>query len=377
MSLLEDAHKSFKGLVGSASNTQPSQEEIDRLARLYAQKGGVMDASVQSPVDVHHKGLSETFGENIHDTDRLLGSKSAWKEFANQTSKTFKEFGLKVDKKRFFPTKVHLSSSEGRDIPYGTATEGKDFHEMNWLNKDRNTNIAPRFSGGWSLIPKSSNRTDAGLLGATGLTSPSFDSYNPWLNSGDNTYVGVSRKGASLSRGTPSTPDTTETFAGGAPDFSSYDVTTKGTASKPAEQNITGHEYGHYMDIWMGNGTPLSDIAMSLGVNTMQPTAHDWYVAWMNDPRTAHLDVVDKINTTDHPNQKLNNPREILGKLYVTAMLNPIQRMDGSDRNMEENIARAIGVFFNPDQSRGEGHIQGIKDMRGNVIGAIANLLNQ
>ena len=385
MSLLEDAHKSFKGLVGyeepRPQPKKPRPQQID-YAKLYAQRGGVMDESVQSPVDVHHKGLSETFGENIHDTDRLLGSKSAWKEFANQTSKTFKEFGLKVDKKRFFPTKVHLSSSEGRDIPYGTATEGKDFHEMNWLNKDRNTNIAPRFSGGWSLIPKSSNRTDAGLLGATGLTSPSFDSYNPWLNSGDNTYVGVSRKGASLSRGTPSTPDTTETFAGGAPDFSSYDVTTKGTASKPAEQNITGHEYGHYMDIWMGNGTPLSDIAMSLGVNTMQPTANDWYVAWMNDPRTAHLDVVDKINTADHPNEKLNNPREILGKFFVTAMLNPT-RINGQPfdpnptTNMSENIVRAMGVFFNPDQTDDEGHIQGIKDMRGNVIGAIANLLNQ
>ena len=99
----------------------------------------------------------------------------------------------------------------------------------------------------------------------------------------------------------------------------------------------------------------------------------------MNDPRTAHLDVVDKINTADHPNEKLNNPREILGKLYVTAMLNP-NKTDGTpfgQRNMEENIARALGTFFNPDQSADEGHIQGIKDMRGDVMAALANLLNQ
>ena len=369
------------GLVGSASNTQPSQEEIDRLAKLYAQRGGVMDASVQSPVDVHHKGLSETFGENVHDTPRLLGTPSTWKEFANQTTKTFEELGLQVDQKRFFPTKVHLSASEGRDIPDGTVVEGKEFNEMNWLNRDRDTNIEPRPGGGWSLIPQSLNRSDAGLMAMVGLTSPSIDSYNPHLNLGDQTYVGVNKTGASLSRGTPSTPDTTETFGGGAPDFSSYDVTTKGTASIPAQQNVTGHEYGHYLDVWMGKGEPLSDIAMSLGVNTMQPTAHDWYVAWMNDPRTAHLDVVDKINTVQQ-GAKVNNPREILGKLYVTAMLNPT-RTDGSSfasnpkANMSENIVRAMGVFFNPEQSQDEGHIQGIKDMRGNVMTSIANLLNQ
>ena len=326
-----------------------------------------MNASVQYPVDVHHKGLSETFGENVHQTPRLLGTPSTWKEFGDQASKTFKELGLQVDQKRLFPTKVHLSSSEGRDIPYGTATEGKEFHEMNWLNRDRATNIEPRPGGGWFLSPKNSSKE--GVMGIIGLTSPSFDSYNPGLNLGDQTYIGVNKTGASLSRGTPS-----EVIEAQAPNFEQ-----QMSQGYPTEQNVTGHEYGHYLDIWMGKGTPLSDIAMSLGVNTMQPTPQDWYEAWMNDPRTAHLDVVDKINTTDHPNQKLNNPREILGKFYVTAMLNPT-RTDGQpfgQRNMSENIVRAMGVFFNPDQTYDEGHIQGIKDMRGDVMTSIANLLNQ
>ena len=364
MSLLEDAYKSYKGLVGYQEPKPP------QLSGGGTAISGVMNASVQSPVDVHHKGLSETFGENVHQTPRLLGSKSAWKEFGDQTIKTFEEFGLKVDKKRLFPTPAHLVSSEGRDIPYGTVAEGKEFHEMNWLNKDRDTNIKPRPGGGWYLIPKSSNRTDAGLLGIVGLTSPSFDSYNPGLNLGDQTYVGVSGAGASLSRGIPSVT-TTETFGGGAPDFTkiSKDTTTKAI---PATQNVTGHEYGHYLDVWMGKGTPLSDIAMS------HSGATNPYAAWMNDPRTAHLDVVDNINTVMQ-GAKVNNPREILGKFYVTAMLNPT-RTDGKPfgkQNMEENIARALGVFFNPDQRRSEGHIQGIKDMRGDVMTSIANLLNQ
>jgi len=342
MSLLEDIHKSFNGLLG-VNHPQPQSALVN---------GGVMSTSVSQPVDVHHKGLSETFGENVHQTPRLLGTPSTWKEFGDQTTKTFDELGLKVDQNRIFPSPVHLQSSEGRYIPVGTATEGKDFHEMNWLNKDADANLDsrqyPSSISGWSLAPQNSN--NSGLLYQAGLMRPSLQSVNPGHNIGDNSLLGVSKQGASLSRG---------------------------TQGIPAKQNVTGHEYGHYLDVWMGKGEPLSDIAMSLGVTTMQPTPQDWYEAWMNDPRTAHLDVVDKINTTDHPNQKLNNPREILGKLYVTAMLNPIQRMDGSDRNMEENIARAIGVFFNPDQSRGEGHIQGIKDMRGNVMTSIANLLNQ
>ena len=101
---------------------------------------------------------------------------------------------LKVDQKKFFPTKVHLSSSEGRQLPDGSVAEGKEFHEMNWLNRDRDSNIKQRAGGGWFLSdPNSSN---AGLMSMVGLTSPSFDSYNSSLNLGDQTYIGVNKSGA-------------------------------------------------------------------------------------------------------------------------------------------------------------------------------------
>ena len=45
--------------------------------------------------------------------------------------------------------------------------------------------------------------------------------------------------------------------------------------------------------------------------------------------------------------------------------------------DIQENIARALGVYFNPDQRRGEGHRQVIKDMRVDVMTSLANLLNQ
>ena len=354
MSLLKEAYKSLNGLLG-VNHPQPQSALVN---------GGVMSTSVSQPVDVHHKGLSETFGENVHQTPRLLGTPSTWKEFGDQTTKAFEELGLQVGQDRMFPVPVHLASSEGRYIPDGNAIQGKDFNEMNWLRKDADSNLDPRQypTQSWALGDPNSNLK--GLLRIAGLMRPSLQSVNPGHNIGDNNYLGVSKHGASLSRG--------ETV----PLFLSRDGEEQHI---PAQQNVTGHEYGHYLDVWMGgasNDTTLSRIAMSL----QGQTEDELYKAWMTDDRTAHLDVMDKINTVDHPNQKLNNPREVLGKLYVTAMLNPTRTTDGQpfgQRNMSENIVRAMGVFFNPDQSRGEGHIQGIKDMRGDVMTSIANLLNQ
>ena len=118
MSLLKDAHKSFKGLLG-VNHPQPQSAQ---------RSGGVMNASVNQPVDIHHKGLSETFGENVHQTPRLLGTPSTWKEFGDQTTKAFEEIGLQVGQDRLFPVPVHLSSSEGRYIPDGNAIQGKEFN---------------------------------------------------------------------------------------------------------------------------------------------------------------------------------------------------------------------------------------------------------
>jgi len=361
MSLLEDVYKSYKGLVGYDTRPQPIPPQLAQGV------GGVMNASVESPSDVHHKGLSETFGDTVHQTPRLLASPSIWEEFGEQTSKTFEELGLKVDKKRLFPTNIHLASSEDRDIPYGNAMQGRDYHEQQWLEKDRLANISPYYSNtsDWQLAPLHS--TNQGLLQAYGLYRRSIDSANPGLGLDDNSYIGIAKQGAKESRG--------HLIPAQAPNFEEHYI-------RPS-RSTPWHEYAHYLDVWAGRGNSLSQIALTLDLPTSSPhrdlTAQDHYEAWMNDDRTAHLDVVDKINTTDHPNQKLNNPREILGKFYVTAMLNPT-RTDGQpfgQRNMSENIVRAMGVFFNPDQSRDEGHIQGIKDMRGDVMTSIANLLNQ
>ena len=366
MSLLEDAYKSFKGLVGYEEPKPP------QLSGGGTAISGVMNASVQYPVDVHHKGLSETFGDTVHQTPRLLASPSIWEEFGEQTSKTFEELGLKVDEKRLFPTNIHLASSEGRDIPYGNAMEGRDYHEQQWLEKDRLANISPYYSNtsDWQLAPLHS--TNEGLLNAYGLYRRSIDSANPGLGLDDNSYIGIAKQGAKESRG--------HLIPAQAPNFEEHYI-------RPS-RSTPWHEYAHYLDVWAGRGNSLSQIALTLELPPSSPhrdfTAQDHYEAWMNDDRTAHLDVVDKINTTDHPNQKLNNPREILGKLYVTAMLNPTRAdgtyfdpSSGAPNNMEENIARAIGTYLNPDAETDEGHIKGIKDMRKDVMGAFANLLNQ
>jgi len=379
MSLLGDAYKSYKGLVGYDPKPEPQPTRY-QLAQAYAQRSakptsGVMNASVEYPVDVHHKGLSETFGENVHQTPRLLGTPSIWKEFGEQTSKTFEELGLKVDKKRLFPAPVHLTSSEGRDIPYGDAMQGRDYHEQQWLEKDRLANISPYYknTSDWQLAPLHS--TNEGLLNAYGLFRRSIDSANPGLGLDDNSYIGIARRGAKESRG--------HLVPAQAPNFEEHYIRPR--------RSTPWHEYAHYLDVWAGgsSGSSLSRIATTLDLSPYSSphrdlTAQDHYEAWMNDPRTAHLDVVDKINTVDHPNQKLNNPREILGKLYVTAMLNPTRAdgtyfdpSSGAPHNMEENIARAIGTYLNPDAEEDEGHIKGIKDMRKDVMGAFANLLNQ
>ena len=304
--------------------------------------------------------LSSLFGANVASEGRLVGSPSTWKEFGNQLTTVFEEFGYKVDQNRFFPAPIYLDEGgEGM-----TLTE-----EGQVLEKNRLANTFMNRQLGWNTVDL--NKT-------YGMTIRSADQFHKSIGDpntpplGDNAYAGISRRAVLESLG--------RVIPAAAPTFKEHYI--------PPTRSTPWHEYGHILDNWAADGQTLSAIAMTLDLPTASPhrdlTAHDYYVAWMNDPRTAKLDVVDKINTADHPNQKLNNPREILGKLFATARVNPT-RSDGEpfdpvpphSNNMQENIARAIGKFFNPDQTQDEGHIQGIKDMRRDVIGAIANLLNQ
>jgi len=393
--ILGNGNNVSNGLLGT--NNQPLVQQL-------ATDSGVMAASAGSGASTLPQDMPK-----------------AWKEFADQTLKTFKEFGLKVDRTKLFPTPVHLASPENKDFPsmhpnMHKQWDGTDYQEWQWLLKDSVINQPDHPKPiSWKIVQQEdllamknydrpvTGKGSLGHLKQAGLARSSYDLANSPLgayrNRGDPYYLGVSTEGAERSSIIPSTPDittpditTTETFGGGAPDFreTSQTTTTKGTTTKgtdriPAKQNITGHEWAHYIDVWASNGQgSLSQIATTLlpyqdfTSSMSRPTAHDLYVAWMNDDRTKHLDVVDNINTVMQ-GSKVNNPREILGKFYVTAMLNPIPLPNGGGMNWntKENIARAIGVFIMPDQSQDEGHIQGIKDMRGNVIGAIANLLNQ
>ena len=231
MSLLDKAYKSLDGLLGSASNTQPSQEEIDRLARLYAQKGGVMNTPDPTPRESRHyydQYTPSTFGETI---DMTHGSHPIWNEFGDRTLKTFEKFGLKVDRKNLFPWDVDLSSSADRDIPYGRGevqdnphveSEPRDMYEREWLEKNTGMN--------WDLGQR-------GLLRSLGK-------YNPNEN-----HLAVTRDGAMLSRD----------FYPGVNDPQGKPIVY------PPWQNVTGHEYGHYLDLNLGDGNGyLSDVVESM-----------------------------------------------------------------------------------------------------------------
>ena len=342
MSLLKEAYEGLGGLLGSASNTKPNQEEIDRLARLYAQKGGVMNTPDPTPQresrHYYDQYTPSTFGATV---DMVHGSHPIWNEFGDRTLKTFEKFGLKVDRKNLFPWDVQLSSSADRDIPYGKnfmadvrknphiESEPRDKYEREWL--ERNTGM------NWDLNQR-------GLLRAWGK-------YNPNEN-----HLAITRDGAEMSRDA---------------------ISHQGNTLIPFS-NVTGHEYGHYLDWNLGDGNFfLSDVVESM-INRKPHamTQENLMELWMRDPRTAHLDMEDQVNVSHHEGR--NNPREILGKLYTTALMGEYKKNPQYPflEDIQENIARALGVFMD-DQWVDEGHSQQIKDQRRDVMGALANVFSQ
>ena len=361
--LLQGESASVDGMLGS---NQLTQEEINRLKRLYRQREGVMDTPdpIPNPIPKESRHYYDqytpsTFGATV---DMVHGSHPLWNEFGDRILQTFDEYGYKVDRKNLFPWDVQLSTSADRNLPYGTSMRQNpigsphadqlpiDHYEQQWLNANTGMN--------WQLRPD-------GLLA-------SYGKFNPKDN-----HLAISRAGASASR---------DFYPGG------IDPQTGELAVFPPWQNVTGHEYGHYLD-WNLAGNQegqgyLSDVLQNMatqGYNPQNTSREDLFNMWMNDPRTAHLNVVDKINTVDHPNQKLNNPREILGHLYTSAWVeahdpnNPIrfnQRSGFPGGSMHESIARALGTFMD-DQGSVEGHSQEIMDQRGSVMGALANILGQ
>ena len=339
-----NASKAVGGMLGSASNTQPTQEEIENLRKAYAQRAGVMDTPDPIQRESRHyydQYTPSTFG---HKVDMVHGSHPIWNEFGDRTLATFEKYGLKVDRKNLFPWDATLSSSADRNIPHGRQvrtnphidSEPYDIYEKQWL--EQNTGM-PWFINDWGRL-KSSGK------------------YDPNVN-----HLAVTQWGADDSR------DFTTPFVNRS--------TGQPEVWMPL-QNVTGHEYGHYLDMNLGGGYGfLSEVVESM-INRKPHamTQENLMELWMRDPRTAHLDMEDRVNVSHH--EGIRNPREILGKLYTTALMGEYRKNPDRPQlqDMQENIARALGVFMD-DQWSDEGHSQQIKDQRRDVMGALANVFSQ
>ena len=341
-----NASKAVGGMLGSASNTQPTQEEIENLRKAYAQRAGVMDTPDPIQRESRHyydQYTPSTFG---HKVDMVHGSHPIWNEFGDRTLSTFEKYGLKVDRKNLFPWDATLSSSADRNIPRGTHQWLKnpksphqdyvpwDLYEKEWL--EQHTDMP------WFL-------NEFGRLKSSGK-------YRPDIN-----HLAVTQWGADDSRDW----------------FGLINKSTGEQQIHPSYQNVTGHEYGHYLDKNLGGEHGfLSDVIESMvvaGHNPHNTSQEDLFNLWMNDPRTAHLDVEDRVNQQTPFYQ--NNPRKILGHLYTSALM---EGMEGEypGGSMIESVARALGTFMD-DQALDEGHSQAIMDQRRSVMGALANILGQ
>jgi hypothetical protein len=260
------------------------------------------------------------FGKQVYMT---YGSPTIWNEFGDNIQQSFQDYGYSVDRDKLFPSDVHLTSSADRGF-----TDGKP--EMNWLNDNSGMND-------WRL-----GKDD--IIRAWGKEVPSEDLY--W---GEGVPLGesllaITQEGANATRPNPN-------FSG------------QGYMSVPS------HEYGHYIDNYLSGGNKsLSDVTLSLdSVSHHKPSQEQLYSRWMNDPKTEHLNI-----------EGTNNPREVFGNLYTTALANPWDPNINMPKpwHMRENIARAFGPMFNP-QYKWEGHGPQITNQREDVLGALANYLNQ
>lgn len=324
-----------------------NQGVLEALGINYQQRLGTnppkKESSSQGLLDQKGKTPNENYGENVrmnYDPKRsTMGS--VWNDFGGIIRQKFLDQGEDVPRKKLFPSDVNLYSTENMTFnqPLG------DYQEQQALQKMGETE--------WRL-------RDDGKLGAAGMANPSNEIFFGLTNpSGDNeSHLGVSQQGAFLS-----SPQNIEVFNG------------KNKIPKKFQMpisNVTGHEYAHYIGNYFSDGNySLSDITEDLMLNDTNgvPTQAELMEAWMNDPRTEHLDVFDKLNTK--PVSAKVNPRAILGKFYTTSLIEE----GGNFENMRENIARSLQGFFG-DNFRNEGHGLLVTDQKKDVMSALAKLLN-
>ena len=154
------------------------------------------------------------------------------------------------------------------------------------------------------------------------------------------------------------------------------------------------HELGgHYYDNVIAGQDQLaaSDIMNSYGNLTQE----ELYEQWMNDPRTAHLDIEDPTDRIHHSGR--NNPREGFGQYISTALADPgyqtiwnLPDREGfaseEDFNMATNyskyrlepaekLARAVGASFRP-QFEEEGHSTITPELNRIYANSLATFLN-
>ena len=335
-----------------------NQGVLEALGISYQQKLGISPPRKESPsqglLDQKGKTPNENYGEHVrmnYDPNRsTMGS--VWNDFGGIIRQKFLDQGEDVPRKKLFPSDVNLYSTENMTFnqPLDTVSESDgltqgDYQEQQALQKMGETE--------WRL-------RDDGRLGAAGLANPSNELYFGFTNpSGYNeSHLGISKQGADMS-----TPKTIEEYDRSGNLINSVNMRT---------DNVTGHEYAHYIGNYFSNGNhSLSDITEDLMLNDTNgvPTQAELMEAWMNDPRTEHLDVFDKLNTK--PVSAKVNPRAILGKFYTTSLIEE----GGNFENMRENIARSLQGFFG-DEYFNQGHGILVTDQKKDVMSALAKLLN-
>ena len=310
---------------------------------------GLLDTKLETP--------NANFGKQVsmpYDSTLSKGGTNQWNVMGDVVRKSFLDSGVDVPRNKLFPQDVRLVTTENL-MRSGNPHADTDAYQKDYL--ERETGF------GWDYeTPIADSNRDGTKLDSYGKFLPSdqqLQDIYPGVDAlGNEAMLGLTKMGAKVS-----TPQARLRFNKG----------TRQGLLQPV-MNVTGHEYAHYLDsVFSGGRIMLSNVTEELVDDVYQatqklPTQRELYEAWMNDPRTEHLDVADNLNLK--PSAQIN-PREVLGKFYTESMVNS----GGNFENFTENIARSLGTFMG-SQHLDEGHGKNIMIQNKDVMRSIAKLLN-
>lgn len=313
------------------------------------QAKGLLDTKLETP--------NANFGKQVsmpYDSTLSKGGTNQWNVMGDVVRKSFLDSGVDVPRNKLFPQDVRLVTTENL-MRSGNPHADTDAYQKDYLERETG------FEWGYETPEPNSSR-DGTKLDAYGKFLPSdqqLQDIYPGVDAlGNEAMLGLTKMGAKVS-----TPQARLRFNKG----------TRQGLLQPV-MNVTGHEYAHYLDsVFSGGRIMLSNVTEELVDDLYQakqklPTQRELYEAWMNDPRTEHLDVADNLNLK--PSAQIN-PREVLGKFYTESMVNS----GGNFENFTENIARSLGTFMG-SQHLDEGHGKNIMIQNKDVMRSIAKLLN-